>query len=109
MHCEKNLCENILKTILGEADHARGRRDLEELGIRPELWLTLREGTVDEYTMPHAPNVLTPDEKKRFIDVLKSLRTPTDYASAIHNRIEDGRMRHLKSHDYHVLMQQVSI
>lgn len=109
MHCEKNLCENIMRTILGEADYPRGRRDMEEMGIRPELWLRLREGTEDEYAMPHATYVMKNEEKRAFLEFMKSVRTPTDYSSAIHSRVEDGRMRFLKSHDYHVLMQQVSI
>ena len=39
MHCEKNLCENIIKTLFGETDYPRGRLDLKDMGIRPDLWL----------------------------------------------------------------------
>ena len=33
MHCEKNLYENILRTLLGETDYFRGREDMQEMGI----------------------------------------------------------------------------
>jgi hypothetical protein len=41
MHCEKNFCKNLLKPIFGdkEKDYFRNRQDLEEMNIRPELWL----------------------------------------------------------------------
>jgi hypothetical protein len=39
MHCEKNLCENILRTLMGEMDYCREREDMQEMGIRKELWL----------------------------------------------------------------------
>ena len=39
MHCEKNLCENILKTLFGMNDSPRSRQDVEDLNIREELWL----------------------------------------------------------------------
>ena len=38
MHCEKNVCENILKTIMGEKDTAAVRLDMQQMGIRPQLW-----------------------------------------------------------------------
>ncbi len=38
MHCEKNICENMIKTIFGEKDTMALRRDMEELGIQPQLW-----------------------------------------------------------------------
>ena len=39
MHCEKNLCENILKTIFGMNDSPGSRQDVEDLNIREKLWL----------------------------------------------------------------------
>ena len=37
MNCEKNLCENIMKTIWGLKDNLKVRMDLAEANIRPEL------------------------------------------------------------------------
>lgn len=39
MHCEKNLCKNLLKTILEEKDKPQTRMDMQERGIRKALWL----------------------------------------------------------------------
>ena len=39
MHCEKNLCANILKTLLDMNDNLGSRQDVEDLNIREELWL----------------------------------------------------------------------
>ena len=37
MHCEKNVCENIMKTMFGEKDTATVRNDMREVNIRPNL------------------------------------------------------------------------
>jgi hypothetical protein len=39
MRCEKNICENFIKTIFGEKDIMAIWKDLEEVGIWLELWL----------------------------------------------------------------------
>lgn len=39
MHCEKNLSENILKTLFGMNDSPGSRQDVEYLQMRQELWL----------------------------------------------------------------------
>jgi hypothetical protein len=35
MHCEKNICENLLKTICGEKDTVAIRKDMQEISIHP--------------------------------------------------------------------------
>jgi hypothetical protein len=42
MHCEKNLYENLLRTLLGETDNTRAREDMMDMEIREELWLRPR-------------------------------------------------------------------
>jgi hypothetical protein len=37
MHCEKNLCKNIVRTLMGKNDHARGQEDMKDMGIREQL------------------------------------------------------------------------
>jgi len=41
MHVKKNVCGSLLGTLLNDKhkikDHENARKDLEELGIRPEL------------------------------------------------------------------------
>jgi hypothetical protein len=43
MHVKKNVCASLLGTLMNDKlknkDHAKARADLEELDIRPELYL----------------------------------------------------------------------
>jgi hypothetical protein len=107
MHCEKNLCENLLRTLLGKTDNPRTREDMMEMGIREELWLQPYPNDPDHFSKPHPMYVLTLAERQKFLDCIGALRAPTDYANSIHAHVSDGCLRFLKSHDYHILMQQV--
>lgn len=107
MHCEKNLCENIVKTLLAMKDSPRSRQDAHNLGIREELWLQETARPNADYYMPHAPYVLSPSERKEFVGIISNIRTPTNYVGAIHKRLMDGKLQYMKTHDYHVFMQQV--
>ncbi len=107
MHCEKNLCENILKTLFGMKDSPGSRLDAEELGIREEVWLQPPRRRKDQFYMPHAPFIMTADERKEFVTIVSNIRTPTNYVGSIHKRLVDGKLQYMKTHDYHVLMQQV--
>ena len=42
-----------------------------------------------------------------FFKTLKELKTPSRYVSNLHRRIEKGKLRGLKSHDFHVIFQQI--
>ena len=42
-----------------------------------------------------------------FLQNLKNLRCPTGYVSNLYNRITGGKLGGLKSHDYHILLQQL--
>jgi len=44
MHCEKNLCENILRTLFGMNDSPGSRQDVQDLNIRPEMSRTSPKG-----------------------------------------------------------------
>jgi hypothetical protein len=57
--------------------------------------------------MPEPIFILSAVEKANFLSVLEKLKTPTNYVSALHKRVADGKLRYMKSHDFHVLMQQV--
>ena len=107
MHCEKNLCENILKTLFGMNDNPGSRQDVEDLNIREELWLQPPRRQGDQFYMPHAPYILKPEERKQFVQIVSNIRTPTNYVGAIQKRLVDGKLQYMKTHDYHVLMQQV--
>lgn len=109
MHIEKNVCENVLATILNDAktkDTINARLDLEDMGIRKELHMVSRDGRL---VKPHASYVLTTEERKQFCKLLKSVRFPDGYAGSLaKNVIEDqGKVYGLKSHDCHVLLQRI--
>ena len=108
MHCEKNLCENLLKTLFGMNDSPGSRVDAEDLGIRQEIWLQPPRRQQDGYYMPHVPYVFRPHERAEFVGIVSNIRTPTNYVGSIHKRLADGKLQYMKMHDYHVLMQQAS-
>jgi hypothetical protein len=39
MHCEMNLCENMMKIIFGTKDTITIQECIKECGIQPYLWL----------------------------------------------------------------------
>ena len=59
--------------------------------------------------LPPACYTLTKEEKKRFCEVLKSIKVPVGYSSNIQNLVsmKDLKLQGLKSYDCHVLMQQL--
>ena len=107
MHCEKNVCDNILRTFMGDKDNAVVRIDLQQRGIRLQLWLQRRERNAGRFWQPDALYVLSAVDKKEFLDTFKSIRTPSRYVSTLYTKTSDGKLRGLKSHDYHILMQQI--
>jgi hypothetical protein len=102
------MCENILKTVLGAKDSYGNRQDMQELGIRNELWLGSLENERDLFSVLKAPYILIRIERTTVLDIIKKLKTPLHYVGAIAKCIEEGKLRYMKSHDFHVLMQQVS-
>jgi len=88
-------------------DSFGSRQDAHNLGIREELWLQETARVNADYYMPHAPYVLSPSKRKEFVGIISNIRTPTNYVGAIHKRLMDGKLQYMKTHDYHVLMQQV--
>ena len=106
MHCEKNICDILLRILLGETDGPKSREDLRSRGIRSHLHLQANnDGTT--FFMPDAPYVLSREERQRFLSTMKELKFPTNYVANLSNRIQDGKLRGMKTHDYHILLQQV--
>ena len=58
--------------------------------------------------MLHAPYVLKGNECKELVAIVSNIRTPENYVGSIHKRLLDGKLQYMKTHDYHVLMQQAS-
>ena len=106
MHIEKNIAESVLKFLFGDKDSADSRRDMEELGIRRELWLRPRANR-QTFVKPHAPYVFSEAEKKIFVEEVSAICTPTGYGSALGKHLKKSKFQGLKSHDYHCLIQQI--
>ncbi|XP_058759362.1 uncharacterized protein LOC131632633 [Vicia villosa] len=77
MHIEKNVCDNVLYTLLNDKskskDHLNARKDLKEMGLRRDLW-------PDDRGIYHLALLsLTRNTKKLFLKTLKNLRVPDGY------------------------------
>ena len=82
MHIEKNVCKNILNTILNvkwkSKYHLNARKDLEEMKIRPELHLQYRGGKPYMLAAAHS---FDKKEKEKFLNRIFSLKLPDGYSS----------------------------
>lgn len=81
MHIEKNVCENVIYTLLGDSekskDNPQARKDLREMGIRQELWPNENEN--------YRPSLFTILNIKKngfkkdvFLRTLKNVKMPVD-------------------------------
>ncbi|XP_058195233.1 uncharacterized protein LOC131311699 [Rhododendron vialii] len=110
MHIEKNVLESIIGTLLqiqGKTkDGINARLDLLERGLRQELAPQI--GAKRTY-LPPACYTLSREEKIRFCTTLSKLKVPDGYSSNLRNIVsmQDLKLYGLKSHDFHVLMQQL--
>ncbi|KAL0533747.1 hypothetical protein IC582_027790 [Cucumis melo] len=110
MHIEKNVCANLIDTlldILGKMkDGVKSRLDLVELNIRSELAPQVGEKKI---FLPLECYTLSRVEKLSFCKILSELRVPKGYSSNIQNLLSLTYLKlyGLKSHDHHVLMQQL--
>jgi hypothetical protein len=102
-----NLAKNFLKTITRKKDTVKVRRDLQRRNVRRRLWLSPHPQKPGKMVKPRAPYVMTDDEFEKFAKCLEALKTPSGYASDLGKSIRKKNFGGLKSHDYHVLMQEV--
>lgn len=111
MHIEKNVMDNILDTLLNlkdqTKDNYKAHLDLVNMGIKSELHL--QQKSDDKYTIPPACFHMTSLEKDSFLQVLKDVAVPDGYTSNIPRRVNKKgcKIFDLKSHDNHILMQQL--
>lgn len=112
MHIEKNVCDSIISTLLDlngkSKDHLNARLDLKDLGIKKALHPVEKDGII---RLPAASYTLSRSEKKIFCQRLFDLKLPDGYSSNISNCVvvEECKLMGLKSHDFHVLMQQLLV
>ena len=110
MHIEKNVYKNIIGTLLNipgkTKDGLNSHLDLMDMGLRCEL--APRFESNRNYLSP-ACYTLSRSEKKVFCHTLAGLKVPEGYCSNFRKlmSMEDLKLYGLKSHDYHILMQQL--
>lgn len=110
MHIEKNVCDSVIGTLLNipnkTKDHLKSRLDLQEMGLRMEL--APKVGEKRTY-LPPACYTLSKAEKTRVCKTLHELKVPEGYSSNFKPLVsmQDLKLHGLKSHDCHMLMQQL--
>ncbi|WMV58364.1 hypothetical protein MTR67_051749 [Solanum verrucosum] len=111
MHIEKNFFDNIFWTLLnidGKGKYnLNSCLDLQEMGIRKALHL--KKTANGKYYLPPACFTLSNTQKGILLQVLKDVKVPDGYASNISSCVDLNQctMHGLKSHDCHILMQQL--
>ena len=111
MHIEKNVCDNILCTLLNidkkSKDNIQARLDLVEMDIRKDLHLEKRKR--GQMYIPLACYTLSNKEKETLCHVLHGLKVLDGYSSNISRfvQMKEKKISGLKSHDCHILMQQL--
>lgn len=84
MHIEKNVCDNIIGTLLNQEgkskDNYKARADLVDMGIRSMLHpQPSPKGST--MLLPRACYQMTTKEKDAFLSVLKNLKAPDECSS----------------------------
>lgn len=111
MHIEKNVCDNVIATLLGVStktkDNLNSRLDLQHLKLREELHPIKKDENT--YLLPPARYTLSSDEKSRVLQILKDIKVPDGFSSNISRcvNLKEKRLIGLKSHDCHVLLQRL--
>ena len=107
---EKNVCDSVigmLFNIQGKTnDGLNACKDLVEMGIREQLHL---RSDGKKIHLPPACHTLSRKEKISFCQCLCRVKVPHKYSSNISSlmQLKDLKLVGLKSHDCHVLMQQL--
>ncbi|KAL5569485.1 hypothetical protein UlMin_026060 [Ulmus minor] len=110
MHIEKNICDSLLGTLMGDPhkskDTDNARRDLQNLGIRSELHL-YEDG--NKLMKPAAEYTFSEANRRKFFRFVRSVKFPDGFASNLSKNVakNDSRIVGLKSHDCHVIMQRL--
>eukprot|EP00256_Glycine_max_P055210 XP_014622336.1 uncharacterized protein LOC106795911 [Glycine max] len=110
MHVEKNVCDSLIGTLLNikgkTKDGFKCRQDLVDMGIRQVLH-PISKG--NRTYLPPACYTMSTAEKRSFCECLRNIKVPQGYSSNIKSLVSVNELKlvGLKSHDCHVLMQQL--
>ena len=117
MHMEKNICDNIIGTLLNipskTKDSYNTRLDCEKLNVNNNLKLhpedTVDKGGEKHYKFRGAEFTLPMNKRVLFCDFLRGVKFPSGFASNIANCInaEGNKLQGLKTHDCHILLQRL--
>ncbi|KAK1402107.1 hypothetical protein POM88_001712 [Heracleum sosnowskyi] len=109
MHIEKNLCDNILGTLLNIGgmlkDHLGARFDLRDMGIRKSLH-PIKSVDGEKYEIMAAIFDMTNKEKEVFCKVLKNVKMPYGCSSNVSHYVNTNKRKVVgyKSHDAHFIL-----
>ncbi|XP_056686012.1 uncharacterized protein [Spinacia oleracea] len=111
MHIEKNVCDNVIGTLLDmdkSRDDKQARQALKDKNIKSHLWPQSDPNRVNDH-LPPAEYTMSTEEKERFLRVIEKLKVPDGYGSNLQRcvNIKQRKLINLKSHDNHVLMQDI--
>jgi hypothetical protein len=80
---------------------------MKEANVRPKLH-PMDDGGNGLTLLPAAPYVISKLEKTMFIKNIRELKAPSNYVGQLSKKITvDGKLQGLKSHNYHISMQQI--
>jgi hypothetical protein len=111
MHIEKNVFENLYGTLSSldgkTKDNLKARLDLKEMNIREDLHP--QETPSGKFYLPPARFAMSKSERQLFCKVLKGIKVPDGYSRNISKCVNcaEGKIVGLKTHDCHVLLQQL--
>lgn len=109
MHIEKNICDNVLGTLLdipGKTKDSIGARfDLQDMGIRKELHPKRTEDNAKR-SYSTACFSMSSQEKDLFCNVIKRAKFPDGCASNISRSVQSNerKITGYKSHDAHFIL-----
>ena len=110
MHVEKNMCDNIVGTLLNidgkTKDTNKAQLDFADMNIRKELHLQVQGNKLVKL---HACYTLTGVERKEFCKFIKSVKFSDGYVVNLSRNISigNGISLGLKTHDCNVLLQKL--
>ncbi|XP_021747570.1 uncharacterized protein LOC110713426 [Chenopodium quinoa] len=110
MHIEKNVCDNILGTLLDiegkSKDNIKARHDLKHVKIMKHLAPKLIDG---KWHMPPVPYTLSKAQKLTVYKFLEDIKVPDGYSSNFSKciNLEMRKIWGLKTHDCHVLLEEL--
>ncbi|XP_042515263.1 uncharacterized protein LOC122089606 [Macadamia integrifolia] len=110
MHIEKNVCDNIVNTLLDQKekskDNVNARLDLRDMKIRLDLQPKVIEGK-NKLFIPPASYTMSTTDKDLFCTVLRGVKVPDGLCSNISQCVQERKIIGMKSHDSHIMMQQL--